>query len=135
MLTRLCPPALLYVGFSVAQILIDTVKGLYNTAMFKFIVMIIFTILLNTLCRQGLGIISWFIVFVPFLMMTFLTSILLFVFDLSPDSGSMKYNVETPDKKGDKSLHHDASRHEPHNQMAPPPPPANNPHPPTSKSA
>ena len=99
MLTNLCPPAMLYVGFSLAQILIDTVKGLYNTAMFKFMVMIIFTILLNTLCRQGLGIISWFIVFIPFLMMTFLTSILLFVFDLSPDSGSLKYDVHVPHDK------------------------------------
>ena len=134
MLTRLCPPALLYVGFSVAQILIDTVKGLYNTAMFKFIVMIIFTILLNTLCRQGLGIISWFIVFVPFLMMTFLTSILLFVFDLFPDSGAMKYNVETPEKKDDKSSHNGSSLHEPQHPLANSPP-ANDPHPPTSKSA
>jgi hypothetical protein len=101
-LNKLCPPAMLYVGFSLAQILIDTVKGMYNTAMFKFLVMIIFTILLNTLCRQGLGIISWFIVFIPFLMMTFLTSILLFVFDLSPNSGSLKYDVHVPEKKTEK---------------------------------
>jgi len=87
LLSSLCPPALLYVGFSVVQIIIDTLKGGYNTALFKFIIMIVFTILLNTLCRQGLGIISWFIVFIPFLLMTFLTTLLLFVFDLSPDSG------------------------------------------------
>jgi hypothetical protein len=87
LLSSLCPPALLYVGFSVVQIIIDTLKGGYNTALFKFIIMIVFTILLNTLCRQGLGIISWFIVFIPFLLMTFLTTLLLFVFDLSPESG------------------------------------------------
>ena len=87
LLSSLCPPALLYVGFSIVQIIIDTLKGGYNTALFKFIIMIVFTILLNTLCRQGLGIISWFIVFIPFLLMTFLTTLLLFVFDLSPESG------------------------------------------------
>ena len=55
--------------------------------------MIVFTILLNTLCRQGLGIISWFIVFIPFLLMTFLTTLLLFVFDLSPESGKRSDRV------------------------------------------
>ena len=93
LLSSLCPPALLYVGFSIVQIIIDTLKGGYNTALFKFIIMIVFTILLNTLCRQGLGIISWFIVFIPFLLMTFLTTLLLFVFDLSPESGKRSDRV------------------------------------------
>lgn len=126
-LNKLCPPAMLYVGFSLAQILIDTVKGMYNTAMFKFLVMIIFTILLNTLCRQGLGIISWFIVFIPFLMMTFLTSILLFVFDLSPNSGSLSYDVHVPKEKKEKKEaepHNppDANRHIPPPRAPPSPP-------------
>ena len=30
-----CPPAILYLGFSITQILIDTFKGLYNTAFFQ----------------------------------------------------------------------------------------------------
>ena len=57
LLASLCPPALLYVGFSLAQIFVDTIKGLYNAALFKFVVMVIFTILLNTLCRHGLGLV------------------------------------------------------------------------------
>ena len=91
LLSTLCPPALLYVGFSVVQIIIDTLKGSYNTALFKFIITIVFTILLNTLCRQGLGIVSWLIVFLPFILMTFLTTLLLFVFDLSPTTGKLSH--------------------------------------------
>lgn len=92
----ICPPALLYLGFSLAQIFVDTLKGLYNAAFFKFIVMIVFTILLNILCAQGLSVISWLIVFVPFIIMTFITSLLLFVFDLSPEGGSTNYKVDRP---------------------------------------
>jgi hypothetical protein len=92
----ICPPALLYLGFSLAQIFVDTLKGLYNAAFFKFVVMIVFTILLNILCAQGLSIISWLIVFVPFIIMTFITSLLLFVFDLSPEGGSTNYKVDKP---------------------------------------
>ena len=47
---ELCPPALIYVVFSLTQIIIDTIKGLYNTSLVKFIVMIMITILLNALC-------------------------------------------------------------------------------------
>jgi len=93
MLEQICAPALLYVGFSLTQIIIDIFKNLYNTAFLKFIVMIIFTIMLNLLCERGLGIISWFIVFIPFIMMTIITTLLLFVFGLSPSTGSLKYNV------------------------------------------
>ena len=55
---NLCPPALIYLIFSVTQVVIDTVKGLYNTALIKIWVAFIFTILLNYLCQSGLGIIS-----------------------------------------------------------------------------
>ena len=65
---NLCAPALIYVAFSLTQIIIDTFKGLYNTAFFKAIVMIIITILLNALCESGMGIVSWIIVFIPFML-------------------------------------------------------------------
>lgn len=104
MIEKLCPPALLYVAFSLTQIVIDIFKNMYNTAFFKFVVMIIFTVALNILCSRGLGIISWFIVFVPFIMMTVITTILLFVFGLSPSSGNLDYKVDYPGKKKDKVI-------------------------------
>lgn len=82
---NLCMPAILYIVFSLTQIIIDIFKNMYNMAFMKFMVMIIFTILLNLLCKNGLGIISWFIVFLPFITMTILTTLILFVVDRSPN--------------------------------------------------
>jgi hypothetical protein len=94
MLEKLCSPALLYLAFSVTQIIIDIFKNLYNTAFVKFIIMCIFTLILQILCDRGLGIISWFIVFIPFITMTLITSIILFVFGLSPEAGNVRYASE-----------------------------------------
>lgn len=86
----LCPPALIYLIFSLTQIVIDTINGLYNTAVIKVWVSFIFTILLNYLCNLGLGIISWVIVFIPFILMTIIVSILLLMFGLDPTTGKIK---------------------------------------------
>lgn len=97
--SQLCSPAIIYLLFSIAQIIIDTLKGNYNTAFMKLLVSIIFTILLNNLCSRGLNIISWFIVFIPFIMMTVVISILLFVFGLNPSTGkSIIHTQPTPSK-------------------------------------
>ena len=85
----LCPPALIYLIYSVVQIGIDIIKGFYNTAFVKVWVAFIFTILLNYLCQSGLGIISWIIIFIPFVLMTVIVSVLLFSFGLNPDSGKL----------------------------------------------
>jgi|SaaInlV_150m_DNA_3_1039698.scaffolds.fasta_scaffold01187_9 hypothetical protein len=94
--STLCPPALIYLVFSITQIVIDTVKGQYNTAMFKLLISLLFVVLLNSLCANGLGIVSWVIVFVPFIFMTVIVSILLVMFGLDPGSGRLKvYDRET----------------------------------------
>ena len=87
LINNLCGAALIYLVFSLTQIIIDIFKELYNTAFLKFRVMIVFTILLNILCEKGLGVVSWMIVFVPFIFMTLITSILLFTFGLTPSRG------------------------------------------------
>ena len=104
---NLCAPALIYVAFSLTQIIIDTFKGLYNTAFFKAIVMIIITILLNALCESGMGLISWIIVFIPFIFMSVIIAILLYVFGLDPATGKLNIQcdnydsstIKTPNKK------------------------------------
>ena len=83
-LENICPPALLYLAFSIIQIIIDMYKGDTIQAFFKFIVMIIFTIVLNAICSSGMTIISWFIVFIPFILMTYVTTILFFIFGVNP---------------------------------------------------
>ena len=90
MINNLCSPALLYVGFSLMHIIIDMYKELYNTAFFKFLIMILFSIILNILCQRGLGTISWIIVFIPFIFMTIITTLLLFVFGMDPKTGQIQ---------------------------------------------
>ncbi len=86
---NLCPPALIYLIFSLVQIIIDTLKGLYNTAFIKVWITILFTSLLNILCERGLSLISWLIVFLPFIFMATLTTILLVSFGMDPYSGKI----------------------------------------------
>ena len=86
---KICTPALIYIVFSLTQIIIDTFKGFYNTAFIKMIVSILITILLDALCKSGMNIISWIIVFIPFIFMTFIVTILLYVFGLDVSTGKM----------------------------------------------
>ena len=93
----LCPPAFLYLCFSLTHVIIDLFNSYYNTAIIKFIVMIIYTIALNILCESGLIVIAWILVFIPFVLMSILISLLLFVFGFSPKTG--KINNKYKDKK------------------------------------
>ena len=93
---RLCSPAIIYVIFSATQIIIDLYRNYYNTALVKTFVMIMVTILLNILCQRGLGVISWIIVFIPFIMMTVIVSLLLYFFGLNSTTGYFKYTKQLP---------------------------------------
>ena len=91
---NLCAPAVIYLIFSITQILIDTFKGLYNTAFVKVIVTTMVTLLLNILCNQGLSLVSWIIVFIPFILMTVIVSIILYVFGLDASTGNIDYTCD-----------------------------------------
>uniref|UniRef100_A0A6C0EM68 Uncharacterized protein n=1 Tax=viral metagenome TaxID=1070528 RepID=A0A6C0EM68_9ZZZZ len=88
-LTQICPPALIYLIFSITQVSVDTVQGSYNTALVKIWVAFVFTVLLNYLCMSGLDVVSWLIVFIPFILMTVIVSMLLFMFGLDPTTGKL----------------------------------------------
>lgn len=91
---NLCPPAIIYLIFSVTQILIDLYKGLNNTAFMKVIVTIMVTLLLNILCERGLSVVSWIIVFIPFMLMTVIVSLLLYIFGLDAATGNLNYKCD-----------------------------------------
>ena len=116
---NLCAPALIYLMFSITQVVIDSVKGLYNTALVKIWVAFIFTILLNYLCQLGLGIISWIIVFIPFILMTLIVAILLLMFGLDPTTGKLKIMDDGNDKN---HTHHKHSKKYNKNHHHHPPP-------------
>lgn len=86
----LCAPAIIYLFFSITQIIIDTYTGMYNTAIVKTIVTLLITLLLNIMCERGLTVISWFIVFIPFIFMTVIVGILLYAFGLDIATGKIK---------------------------------------------
>ena len=89
---NLCPPAIIYLIFSITQILIDLFKGLYNTVFMKVIVATMVTLLLNILCERGLGVVSWVIVFIPFILMTAIVTVLLYAFGLDATTGKINNN-------------------------------------------
>jgi len=93
----LCPPAIIYLIFSISQVLIDTFKGMYNTALMKIVVTILITFLLQILCERGLNIISWIIVFIPFILMSVIVTMLLYLFGLNPKTGTINYECPNND--------------------------------------
>jgi len=86
-MNKLCMPALIYLVYSFTHVVIDTYRGLYNTAVIELWIGVVFTLLLNVLCDQELGIIAWLIISIPFLLMTVIASLILFVFRLNPATG------------------------------------------------
>lgn len=92
MIEKICPPALLYLGFSMIQITIDLFQGDYSTSLLKFIVMLIFTTILNLLCLNGFTKLVWFIVLIPILLLTYISSVLFYVFGVNP--GKTSVNIQ-----------------------------------------
>lgn len=83
-LSSICAPALIYIGFSLIQIFIDIYNNSINDAFLKFIFMLVFTLIINILCDLGFVVIAWIIVFIPIIMMTIISTLLLQVFGLDP---------------------------------------------------
>jgi hypothetical protein len=96
MLEKICMPALIYLIFSMTHVIIDTYKGLYNTAIIEFWISAVFTILLNLLCIHDMSIISWLIISIPFLLMTVIAALLLFSFRLNPATGQSLQSTTSP---------------------------------------
>jgi hypothetical protein len=117
MIEKICPPALLYLAFSMIQITIDLFQGEYSVSLLKFIVMVIFTTILNMMCLNGLTKVVWFIVLIPLLLLTYISSVMFYVFGINPGKTDLRVQKQTAP----------ASTNSPNqNQAPPPPPPASN---------
>jgi len=86
-------PALIYAVYAAAHVVIDLYRGMYNTAFVEMLIGIMFTLTLNMLCFKGLTAMSWIIISIPFVLMTAIASILLFVFGLNPATGKAMYSA------------------------------------------
>ena len=95
----LCAPSLIYIGFSIILIIIDIYKGIFSKAFVKFIVMIIISTILNILCNLGYTIISWILVFIPIIMMTLISTLLLKIFGTNPNRDFLKSHIKNITKK------------------------------------
>lgn len=93
---NICIPTIIFIVFSLVQILIDTFNQMYNTAIMKFVISIVISILLNFLCDRGLGLISWMFVFIPFIFMTVIVTLLLYIFGLNPSTGTINFTCKYP---------------------------------------
>lgn len=102
---EICAPAIVYIMFSLTHIIIDTFNQLYQIAFIKLVISIIFTWLLDLLCKENLGVISWIIVFLPFMFMSVITAILIFAFGINPQFGirNSKINRNNQNKQVIKS--------------------------------
>ena len=94
-ITGLCGPGLVYIGFSLIQIFIDIYNGVMNMAFLKFIIMIVFTLIINILCDLGFSVIAWILVFIPIIMMTIISTLLLQVFGLDSENDNIKSKKST----------------------------------------
>ena len=66
------------------QITIDMFQGQYETSLLKFIIMFIFAAILNILCINGYTKFVWFIVIIPIILLTYISSVLFYVFGINP---------------------------------------------------
>ncbi len=93
MLENFCTPTILYIVFTLTHIIIDTLKGLYNVALIKAIMMIGVSFILNLLCSKGLTFISWLIVFIPFITMTVISTIAIYIMSASKLAKDDTYSI------------------------------------------
>ncbi len=82
-INNICAPAIIYLGFSLISTSIDLYHKQYENAFIHFMSTFIITFLLNLLCNRGLSIISWLIVFIPFILMSVIIATIIFIFGIN----------------------------------------------------
>jgi len=95
----LCLPAVVYFFLSFIQIIVDCSNKLYNMAILKFIITLLFMFILNLMCINGLTVLSWIFVLIPFIFMTIIVSVLLYGLNLDKSVGTIDTKKIPPPKK------------------------------------
>ncbi len=72
---ELCPPALLYLIYIAVQVGLDLTLGMYITAGVKLLAGLAGVVILDGFCSVDLGIVSWVIMAMPFVITALATSI------------------------------------------------------------
>ena len=106
--SAMCIPTIVYVVFSLVHIIIDFYKGNYTTAFIEILVTVAIALLLNFLCAHNLTMLAWLIVFIPFIFMTIVTSIMILFFSKNPND---RHDRDRKDRH-DRHDRHDRDRHD-----------------------
>ena len=93
MFMRFCSPALIYFIFVIIHVLIAAHKKENKQALLQLLVGILMTFLLQLLCMRNMTIVSWIIVFVPFIFYTYMMIVLYHVFGIDPETNEKRYFV------------------------------------------
>ena len=123
MLEKICPPALLYLAFSMIQVTIDLFQGDYETSLLKFIIMVIFTAILNILCLNGYTKLVWFIVIIPIILLTYISSVLFYVFGVNPGKSNVRVKSTEQPQQQQQPQQPQQPQQQPPASARPPPPP------------
>lgn len=86
--SSLCIPALVYMIFMLVHVIVSTFEKNYSDALLNIVLGVLMTLLLQVICMRGMGIVSWIIVFIPFIFYTYMIMIISYVFGVNPQSGS-----------------------------------------------
>jgi hypothetical protein len=86
--TQLCGPIIIYIMFSLLQIILDLLKGLYNSAGVKLIISALITACLHFLCNKGWDLVAWIIVLTPLLFAAAITAFVLYKLRLNSTFGN-----------------------------------------------
>ena len=93
-LSSFCPPALIYLVFMLIHVIIEVFNGSKKGAMLQLITGVLMTLLLQLLCLKNMSLISWIIVFLPFILYTYMMYLLYHVFGLHPSKKEKQYLVK-----------------------------------------
>ena len=83
-----CMPAVIFVTYMLIQIGVDLYSGYYNVSAMKALFMIIYALLLNFLCSSDMYLFAWFLVFIPFALLTLIIVSLLYVAKMKETTGT-----------------------------------------------
>lgn len=93
---QICPPALIFVIYMAIQVVIDIFQGYFNTAIVKIVILFIFGAGLNMLCQEGFTVVAWVLIFIPFVLMSLIVVIILYMLDKKDTVGNEEPGKDNP---------------------------------------
>lgn len=91
--TNFCSPALIYLIFVIIHVVMEMKEKNTHGAILQLLIGIMMTLLLQVLCMRGMTILSWIIVFIPFIFYTYMMILLYNVFGVEPSENVKNFLV------------------------------------------